>query len=224
MDSSRQGTSKQFNLLPEEKELLKNLQREAAIYRGYPTALVVGLLSNFGLKRYLPKVNALGRASLTILACLIGNGVGKMTYIPVVLERIKLDLPESSELRQAVIEATNKGSSNVGSVIFPQPGNEYKGKEAFHYSEQRSNDDNELTFEKPIKVSSGTTNENSGDKLISYSDLRAKYRNMESEKIYDNQSGYSSPDVQQPTHSYGGSIDKIPKQRVNKYGDLIIDE
>ena len=156
-----------------------------------------------------------------------GNIIGKVTYIPQALQKLEIDLPPESVLREYITKARQQynessytemhapGSSldsvqdNQG-VISPIMSFEDSG-----YGTAAMNDE-----QLPAFNSSQRNQGNLQKKYTSYDELRKVHR--EKEKNWPSSSGQSlQPDI---TTEYD-NLSAEPKQRVryNKYGDPILE-
>lgn len=88
------------NLTPEEQALLRRLRHESAWQRGYPFAAICGGVAAFITRKR--NMSTAARIAIPTVSAVVGNMIGKLSYVPTILNEIKDKLPEDSILRQQV--------------------------------------------------------------------------------------------------------------------------
>ncbi|XP_077972045.1 uncharacterized protein LOC120339315 [Styela clava] len=217
------------SLTTEESDLLRRLRLESAWTRGYPLALISGGLTVIATRKVQ---SSRLRIALAIVGAVSGNIVGKISYLPVIQQRILTELPESSPLRQKV-QAFKDGGPEAIARLSRSLSNEAPADELNH----------DVTFDTGSEYEKKNMEPDSGTKPVkiytSYEELRKKHREERSLKPtkpeqqetlgFLNQSNVKgqnenfSANDDSETSPLGDSSAPSRPVRYNKYGDPILE-
>nr|CAB3264548.1 OCIA domain-containing protein 1-like [Phallusia mammillata] len=213
--NSNHGIPPQLQLSVQDQIFMKKMRTEAAITRGYPLALVSMGLTILGIGRFYPKMQRWQKFLIAGSVGIVGNITGKASYVPIMIKRIKTDLPPDSNLRQ-LVEAKANGQS---------------WKSLFEKNcEEQNNQEMQFGLEEDSKQDK---------RFVSYDELRKKNRQMDKPEWhgrFSQSKSQSGSNIEQNADKFeDSSMNSYPakqaepdlqqsgKVRYNKYGDQIID-
>lgn len=183
------------SLTDEEAKLMKQLRFESAWHRGYPFAFLAGSATALLTKRF----SVPSRLVLTAVSGIMGNVVGRISYLPTIHKRLLSDLPADSPLRQKLEVMKQNGPRGMNGRV----------EEPVQFEVETSQVEEAFS-------DSPKENATSQKKFVTYEELRRRNRNSELTNMRPKQSESETVDVVSSDLS-------TRNKRFNKYGDEIVD-